>query len=391
MMDQSILFVSNGLGEDTIAASVALEMKKRAGGLSLLALPLVGEGRAYESIGIRSLGPRRMMPSGGLIPESHLKNILTDIKGGFLRMTLEHIRALRKVKSSLRGIVAVGDAIPVLFSALFGRRPLVFIGTARSDYFYAYSSLEKHLFRESCSLVFPRDEATAASLRASGVNARWVGNAMMDCIPVTEEDFGIPNGDTCIGILPGSREITYRDFPILLEAVERLPSIQYFLAAPASSIDEERLAAMAENKGWRRSGLDDDSKHGIAVRLSRSESHLLIVKERFGDVLKCSSLIIGQAGTANEQAVGMGKPVVSYDSYNSRKPGWYRARQKGLLGEALSVVSRDSKAIASEVVRILGEPALYQMMQEAGFQRMGPPGAAGKMAESILKEYGVGA
>lgn len=383
------MFVSNGLGEDTIAASVALEIKKRDGGLSLLALPLVGEGRAYESIGIRSLGPRRMMPSGGLIPESHLKNILADIRGGFLRMTLGHIRALRDIKSSLRGIVAVGDAIPVLFSALFGRRPLVFIGTARSDYFYAYSSLEKHLFRKSCSLVFPRDEPTAASLRASGVNAQWVGNAMMDCIPVTEEDFGIPAGDSCIGILPGSREIAYRDFTILLEAAERIPAIGYFLAALASSLDEERLAAMAEDKGWQRVRLEGDSAHGISVRLSRPSRQIFLVKERFGDVLKCSSLIIGQAGTANEQAVGMGKPVVSYDSFNSRKPGWYRARQKGLLGEALTVVSRDPQAIASEVVRIFGDPALYKRMQEAGFQRMGPPGAAGKMAESILKEYGV--
>ncbi len=388
MTEKSILFVSNGLGEDTISAAVALEIMKREPAVPVLALPLVGEGRAYDSAGIESLGPRRMMPSGGLIPESHLRNILVDFRGGFLRMTLEQISALRKVKPHPGCTVAVGDAIPVLFSALFGQRPIVFIGTARSDYFCSYSSAERLLFRKSCSLAFPRDEPTAASLRASGVNARWVGNAMMDCIPVTGEDFGTAPGDVCIGVLPGSRDIAYRDFEILLGTMERLDDVRHFLAALAPSTDGERLVSMAEKRGWESTVTGEDAKRGIEVRLERSQSKLLLIRERFGDVLNCSRLIIGQAGTANEQAAGLGKPVVSYDSYSSGKLGWYRARQKGLLGEALMVVSRDPQAIASEVVRILGDPALYKRMQEAGRQRMGPPGAAGKMAESILREYG---
>ena len=71
-----VLLVSNGAGEDAIAREVAC----RAKGLDLDALPLVGQGVAYEGVA-RRVGPRRSMPSGGLIPEA-LGNLLRDLAGG---------------------------------------------------------------------------------------------------------------------------------------------------------------------------------------------------------------------------------------------------------------------------------------------------------------------
>ncbi|MHB2016552.1 MAG: hypothetical protein ACYCW6_06340 [Candidatus Xenobia bacterium] len=69
-----------------------------------------------------------------------------------------------------------------------------------------------------------------------------------------------------------------------------------------------------------------------------------------------------------------------------RKPGWYRARQKGLLGEALRVVPRDGQQIAAAAREILSNPALYEEMAAAGRARMGPPGASARMADAIIEQ-----
>jgi uncharacterized protein (TIGR03492 family) len=81
----------------------------------------------------------------------------------------------------------------------------------------------------------------------------------------------------------------------------------------------------------------------------------------------------------------MGKPVISFDSDGRRVPGWYRARQKGLLGDSLSVVERSGEAIAAEALAILANERRYREMQQAGYERMGPPGASAKIASYIVE------
>ena len=380
-----VLVLSNGFGEDTIAASIVEHILRLENAPRVFAMPLVGEGQAYQRLGIETLGPRELMPSGGLLLAGW-SNVFTDLRAGLWAMTLEQIRTLRRLRGRLGALVAVGDTIPTLFGALFAREPVIMVGTAKSNYYYAYSWLERVVFRRFCDTVFTRDEPTAATLRGHGVNARWVGNAMMDCLGVTADDLPVPRDATCVAILPGSRKVAFRDLPVLLDASRLLGERRrmFYVMALADSIDVAELARVAATQGWSWREDPAFAGDGCEGLLEGHGQRLLLVRGRFGDVVRPAQLVIGQAGTGNEQAVGMGKPVVSFDSDGKQPMGWYRARQKGLLGDALSVVDRAGPALADEVCAILEDPSRYARMQAAGYDRMGPPGASGRIAEYIV-------
>lgn len=390
---RSVLVLSNGYGEDTIAASIVSHLLASGSPVRVLAMPLVGEGRAYARLGVEIVGPRQLMPSGGLILAGW-SNILTDIRAGFWRMTSAQIGTLKRLRGELGALVAVGDTVPVLMGALCARQRVIMVGTAKSNYFYPYSSFERAIFRRYCDVVFARDEPTAATLTKHGISARWVGNAMMDSLDVTDADLPVPTEAIGVGLLPGSRRVAFRDLPVILDAARHLGAARrgvIFMMALPDSIDADDLGRCARECGWDFRPEDGD---GTAGRLLGYGQTVLLVRGRFGDVVKHSTVIIGQAGTGNEQAVGMGKPVISFDSDGRRVPGWYRARQMGLLGNSLSVVARAGPAIAREAMDILDNAERYKAMQQAGYERMGPPGASRQIAtyivEHVQRRSGVG-
>jgi len=386
MKSPMLFFISNGYGEDTISSRIIKSLRESRCPYQIKALPLVGEGKAYENEGVELLGPCRLMPSGGMIP-GNIRNLLGDLGSGLFRLTMDQIAAIKKARSSAIMTVAVGDIYPVIMGSLFSSRPLVMVGTAKSNYFYHYNGFERHMMKSSCSIVFTRDEITARVLCDRGIRALWVGNAMMDSLEITGEDFGFAGDCPCVGILPGSRTDTYRDISIILESIERLYAALSgrvtFIMALADSIEVRKLAHHAP--GWIFNEGAEERGGSVIHHFTRGSVMVKGLCGKFGDVLQVSKIIIGQAGTGNEQAVGFGKPVVTFESSGREKMGWYRARQKGLLGDSISVVKRDSETIAGEVITILNDRERYSRMQAIGYERMGPPGAAGKMAEQCLK------
>ncbi|MFZ1018086.1 MAG: hypothetical protein WAN39_09465, partial [Candidatus Cybelea sp.] len=78
-----VLFVSNGHGEAAIADRIAFEMRETEPGSIRDHLALVGES-ASESM--REVGPRRAMPSGGLIAMGNARNMLRDLRAGLLSL-----------------------------------------------------------------------------------------------------------------------------------------------------------------------------------------------------------------------------------------------------------------------------------------------------------------
>lgn len=380
-----ILVISNGFGEDTIAAGIIEEILRLPEAPRVRVMPLVGEGRAYQRLGVDVIGPRQLMPSGGLILEGW-SNILTDLRAGFWAMTLEQIRTLRRLRGRLGALVTVGDTIPTLLGGLFGGRRVIMVGTAKSNFFYAYSWYERIVFRRFCDIVFTRDEPTAATLRGQGVSARWVGNAMMDSLGVTDLDLPVPSNATVVALLPGSRKAAFKDLPVILDAARRIGARRpaFYLLALADSLDHAAVLQCAAACGWEWREDAGFAGPGCEGLLEGHGQRLLLVRGRFGDVIKASRVVIGQAGTGNEQAVGMGRPVVSFDSDGRRELGWYRARQKGLLGESVAIAERSGEALAGEVTEILENVQRYEAMQTTGFARMGPPGASAQMAAYIV-------
>lgn len=392
---QGILVLSNGYGEDEIAAAIIKEIKGKDSSIDIYALPLVGLGLIYNNAPVKKLGPTKLMPSGGLVPSNHLKMLLGDIKAGFLGLTIGQIASILKARNGVDLTLSVGDAYPVILNSFFARKKQIFVGTAKSNYFCPYSAKEKALFKKYCAVTFPRDEITNQDLLDYGVRAEYAGNVMMDCVKISGYDLGVKYPEVAVGILPGSRSDVYRDFSTILEAVEVLSKkvkwgIKYFTAL-ASSVDLGDLVSEVINLGWEL--VTTGRTEGIVAHLEKGSIKVYLTRGIFGDILNASHIILGQAGTANEQAAGLGKPVIAFaEDLKDENLGWYRLRQKGLLGDGLTIVKKDPEKIAKEVIDILENPTKYDHISKAGKQRMGAtgagaPGAAKKIAERIIEEF----
>ncbi len=208
----------------------------------------------------------------------------------------------------------------------------------------------------------PLDELTTSSLKKFGIKATYVGNVMMDCLEISGENFGIKPDRYIVGILPGSKKEAYDNLPIILDAVTAinkrflssksfLPKKVDFLLALASSLSLDELA-MAASRGnsWTLEGsMLAEKKRGIIAHLISSEgSQIKIIQGKFGDVLHSSQVIIGLSRMGNEQAVGLGRPVVSFPGKGPQITKKFLYIQKLLLGEAISIVEARGEAVAEE-------------------------------------------
>lgn len=368
-----ILFISNGAGEDAIAAQIICHLQ----GADLEVMPLVGQGEAYKDLA-KLCGPRQAMPSGGLIKEN-LNNLWRDLKDGLLALIIKQIFWLRFSKNRYDKIVAVGDLWPVVLSIISGIRPIIFIGTAKSNYHHPYSYLEALILRLGKVHSLVRDEITAQDLRYKGVKALWVGNAMMDGLIPQNIKFSLNFNEIGLALFPGSRQATYEVLPRLLQLSaklsQRLDRPVCALVAVAHSIELKRLAgennlSPLEYPDWFQ--LNTETKN----------LRVFFIKGHIADVFRYSQVALGLAGTAHEQAAGWGIPVVAYDK-DPQNLRWYRARQKGLLGEALIITRDDDKEIVENLAHLINDPQDRLRRANIGKERLGPPGGAERMAQII--------
>ena len=83
-VSHSLLFISNGHGEDVIASEIIKRLLKKNKNIEVL--PLVGNGDVFNSIkskNFRKIGYLKDLPSGGFSNQS-LKGFVLDLFAGFL-------------------------------------------------------------------------------------------------------------------------------------------------------------------------------------------------------------------------------------------------------------------------------------------------------------------
>lgn len=395
-MPKRILLISNGHGEDIIGAALLKDLLARANDVAVKVLPIVGEGNAYKHLPVEILGPRGVLPSGGFMRQS-LRNFWMDLRAGLLGHTHAQIRLLRKLRSEVDLVLAVGDVLLVTLAGWFVKKPMVFLPTAKSEYISGHYDIEIKLMRRYASLVLPRDGKTAEALQHAGVPARFVGNAMMDSFTVKGVDFGIQPRRKVIGILPGSRAEAYQNMQMILKVVEELITRETqpyeYVTALAEQLSLEEMGLVASSLGWQSEyaatveGTQDVLPPGVVALLKGPvDTVVKLTKGHFGDVLHKSDIFIGLAGTANEQAVGMGKPLVAFPGEGPQFNRKFLAAQKKLLGDSIAVVESDPVRIAEELMTIMHNSPRYEMMGQIGRERMGPTGGIGRMSELILRQ-----
>ncbi|MBO9539558.1 lipid-A-disaccharide synthase-related protein [bacterium] len=377
-----ILFMSNGFGEDRIASTIAKRWPRAKA--ELWAMPIVGEGNALRAAGAAIVGPTQSMPSGGFILRSP-RALFADLYHGLAGLTIRQLLAVRAVRGQVDLVVAVGDVVPLYFAWLSGA-PFVFVGCAKSDYylggrFGSYGLLERWFIRHPrCRAVYPRDGVTTRNLEARGFLAHDLGNPMMDDLQPTGRPLPQREGAVSIGILPGSRDEAYANLEALVEtcravALEAPAGRKVdFLAAIAESLDVSRLAAAIADKGWK---FDADAQvlsgpEGVRIALCRG---------RFGDWIHRVEAVIGMAGTANEQCVGMGLPVFTFPGSGPQFNPAFAEAQTRLLGESVVLCPPVPEAIATKLWEVMNDPERLARIRENGRTRMGLPGASARIAE----------
>ena len=378
-----LLVLSNGAGEDAIAAKILerlpAEIRER-----VLCCPLVGSGHALRHFEL--CGPRVLPPSEGLFRESWAL-ALKDLTQGVIAGHFRQGSFLRKIRHEVGLTVAVGDLFPVLWAKLGGSRRILFVGTAKSVYHHRYSLVERLLLGSWVEQSLVRDQATADTLRAYGLNADWLGNAMMDEVQAQGAKLPFEDGPV-LTLFPGSRGQAPGVLAYQLEVLELLrseyPRLQVGVAlAPGCQVSDLVLPSLEQ--GWSLSPGASEGAHLGVLRRGKEQVHLL--SGVLGDLLSVSSVALGQAGTANEQAAGAGVPVVAYDPKGERGLKWYRKRQKGLLGDAVSVVTMVPEAIAQEISLLLGDAQERERRARIGRERMGPPGGCERMAAALARMW----
>lgn len=406
-----LLVLANGHGEDLLARTLVLalheEARNRSFPLETWVFPLVGEGRAWQAAGHQDgpqaggssgpegpaslpwkmVGVQATMPSGGFLLEGS-GGLWQDLRAGLLGLLRRQMGSVRRLGREVDWVLAVGDVVPLAAGLLWAKRPVFFVATAKSTRIRGFGRAETILMRRS-RLVFARDGESAQALAAAGVPARYAGNLMMDAL----EPGSLPSPATeglVIALMPGSHQDAYGNLAVMAQAAHaiaaRWDGPTRFLVPLASGLDQTRAVRALEEAGWQPPSPAEEVP-GAGVWLAPREggtARLWMAAGVFGPMLRACRLAVGLAGTANEQAVGLGKPVVAFPGPGFQATLAFLQDQKRLLGEAVEVADPEPQAVAEAVCQILSDPDRYHRMAEAGQAVMGRPGATQRMARQIL-------
>ena len=381
-----ILLLSNGHGEDLSGALLAQELQKK--GHSVQALPLAGLGSPYRKAGVRLLGRSHEFSTGG-IGYTSLRGRLTEIFQGQVLYLLRRLIRLIRYRHHFDLILVVGDVIPVI-AAWLSHRPV-------ATYLVAYSSHYEGTLRlpwpcatllksRRFKALYTRDQRTAEDLsRQLQRPVTFLGNPFMDSVLTAA--LPPPTSTARIALLPGSRRPELeQNLQLLLLLIELLPRTVRCNVdlALVPSLDDDNLQRLSERSGW----------HLESGMLQREGARAInVCRGSFSAVLQHSDLVIGMAGTAIEQAVGLAKPVLQVPGQGPQFTAAFAEAQRRLLGPTVFCApgasgSREALQATAELAMALldrarRDPDLKQQCQVEAKRRLGEAGGGPRMAAAI--------
>jgi uncharacterized protein (TIGR03492 family) len=405
-MGKRVLFLSNGHGEDLNASLILKALRQLVAEVEVAAMPIVGNGEAYRRLGVTIVGPTRQLPSSGfsyinvlrLLNPRHwgkdmnLLNLVRDLFAGLFALTWSQVRAVRRFAPSCDLLFATGDVVPILFARITGRPFMVFL-VSTSSYYEGKAKLPWlavwGMRSRQCQAVFTRDAYTARDLQQRGMaKVKFCGYPIMDVLTPTGKPLHLNPAQPIVALLPGSR---------LPEALENLALLlalcQYihprqpmqFVAALVPGINEAQLSALATEQGWT---------HLPQHALSRDRVTVTYHRDAFPDILTNCDVVLGMAGTAVEQAVGLGKPVVQMIGKGPQFTYPFADAQMRLLGESVVTIGNRPATpelliqAAETVIEVINNPAYLRRCQQNGKERVGSPGGARALASQIQAHLG---
>ena len=371
-----LLFISNGYGEDSIAAEI---IRRLPAGVVAEAYPTVGDGLAYRNV-CAVVGPRAQIASEGW--RNVKGSVLRDLLTGTPATILPGLAFGRRVRRHYDKVVVVGDIVGIAGCFACGIGKVIYLDVYKTGYGRLYSPLERWLIRHTAAITFCRSDRLAMPLRNGGMDGRYAGNVMMDTISFGEYDVAARRAKpTVVALLPGSRQFTVESFALQIAAIRRLPADKrpdIFLAV-AGSVSVEALAKRAGlavkgpitgEAGDGGALVDDD----LVVHVARGAA---------GNLIEGADVVLSQAGTATIQALGLGRPVITFINRRDRKS---RLRDEtALFGEGRVILPADAGRIAATLEGLLDNGGERARLGEIGRARIGGPGAIYAIIDAILE------
>jgi uncharacterized protein (TIGR03492 family) len=404
-----LLVISNGHGEDLIAVRIIEQLQIALNDLEVMALPIVGEGYTYQKLQIPLVGKVQTMPSGGFVYMSK-NHLFSDLKGGLLQLTLDQLKVVKQWGKTKNAILAVGDIVPLLFARLSGSR-FAFVGTAKSEYYLrdsqgkwleqtswlekqfgsVYLPWERWLMSHAVS-VYPRDSLTTKILQQQKIKAWDLGNPMMDGLIISRH---VTQWQKTLKILllPGSRsQEALHNWPQILAVVELIIAELtefhlVFYTAIAASVDSTLLQQSLIDCGWELEAINQErdrtaTDDSIKMQFRRGKATLWLAQNAYKEYSQAANLAIAMAGTATEQFVGLGKPVITMPGKGPQCTFAFMEAQSRLLG--CSIFLRETPTQVVQAIKLLlDSPELLQTIADNGKARMGNSGASQRIAAHL--------
>lgn len=389
---KKILFVSNGHGEDLNASEVLKALIANYPHIQVAALPMVGAGNAYRKLGVEIIAPTLSLPSGGFVYMDK-RQLLKDVNKGLLQLTWEQIKAARAFTQNCDLVFATGDIVPLAIARLTNI-PYQFLSIASSAHYENRLRLPflVNWFMRSplCKAIFTRDQFTAKLLNDQGITtATFQGCPFMDALELSGVDLELHPETPMIALIPGSRlPEAANNLGLMLNLVKKIAQefipnpIQFRAALVSTMMSPEILQAIASKHDWNFEFPD---------KLIKNQLEVICYSNAFADILQKSSLVLGMAGTAVEQAVGLGKPVIQIIGQGPQFTYPFAEAQMRLLGKSIQTVGKIPatdfilQTAAHQVKQTLQDSDYLQACKQNAMERVGQIGASGRIADQIAK------
>jgi uncharacterized protein (TIGR03492 family) len=403
-MTHSLLFICNGHGEDVIASEIIKRLLKKIKNKNIEVLPLVGNGDVFNSIKskkFRKIGYLKELPSGGFSNQS-LKGFFLDLFAGFLIYNLRNFLIVIKKSKQNCKIIAVGDFLPLLYAWSSGCE-FSFIGTPKSDHTWSsgpgwslsdfYHKLkgsewdpwEMFLMRsQRCKNLIMRDEITASNLHRKKINAKFLGNPMMDFVNKKNKKLSNIISFQRIILLVGSRyPEALKNLDNFLDCLQdfNLPGNLLILLPLSINSNVIKIQSCLIKYGFikqREVGffIDEDSVW------KKKDQYVLVGKGKFSLWASLAEVGLSNAGTATEQITGLGIPSLSLPGSGPQFTNSFAKRQSRLLGGSV-LVCKNKTILLKRLSFLLREKVYRSEQAKIGKERMGDPGASERIVDSM--------
>ncbi|MCP9807635.1 lipid-A-disaccharide synthase-related protein, partial [Cyanobium sp. T1B-Tous] len=313
---------------------------------------------------------------------------------------LGRLLLLRRRRQAYGLVLAVGDVLAVLGGWLSGLPTAVYL-VAYSSHYEGRLRLPWPcswlLGRPAIRAIWSRDALTASDLSQQLARpVTFLGNPFLDVVsaqPSPPPASAVQEPQLLL--VPGSRlPEAARNLQRMLQLLALLPGdwVQAqnlrLRAALVPDLTLERLTQLGRPLGWQLEGQE---------HLSCGPLRLELAWGQFAAMLPQASLALCMAGTAAEQAVGLGKPVLQLPGRGPQFTADFAEAQRRLLGPGvhwaggargqtptLEASAALARTLLDEQADPARGPARRQQLAAIGLERIGRPGGSQTMAAAIM-------